>query len=277
MLLPCDDILQPGQTRKLEPFAKICQRSTKVFRDYGLIPLSNSFQYSRPPENLTSPNRESNSAILQELVNLSPNGKSAALQQDRNHHNRQPGKRTGSGSDLFQNSSRKSGSGSRSGNGPLAILRRSFRRSTNKKHQITSYQVSATNPPTTFTPAFTTPSSTTSAATTSPSFTSGSQERVSRKFSNPHPPSSVTAPSPKLLPGRASSPATLTKQPQVHPHLEESGYISSNAMKSLVMPEEHPSLHSTSAVARASEVLVRHRLFIALHLQMLHCIYLQQI
>ena len=214
---------------------------------------------------MTSPNRESNSAILQELVNLSPNGKSA-LQQDRNHciQQRQPGKRSGSGSDLFQ--SRKSSSSSRSGNGPLAILRRSFRRSTNKKHQITSYQVSTSNPPATFAPAFTAPT-TTSTAATSPSFSSGSQERVSRKFSNPHPPSTITAPSPKLLPGRASSPATLTKQPQpLQPqlYLEEPNYVSSSAMKSLVMPEEHPSLHSSSAVARASEVLVIQFLIFAL-------------
>jgi hypothetical protein len=114
-------------------------------------------QYSRPPENLTSPNRESNSALPQpELVTRSPHGKEpttreslqAAFNQERNnfnqnHQNRKsPSKRSGSGSDLFsQHSSGKKSSGSRSGHGPLSILRRSFRRSTSKKHSITAYQV----------------------------------------------------------------------------------------------------------------------------------------
>jgi hypothetical protein len=65
----------------------------------------------------------------------------------------------------------------------------------------------------------------------------------------------VTLPSPKLLPGRASSPGTLTP-PTKPPPQESQPEFSAGAMKSLVMPEEHHSLHSSSAVARASEVLV---------------------
>ena len=210
-------------------------------------------QYSRPPENLTSPNRESNSAIVQEIVNSSPNGKQ--IDQNyfiRNHNNTHSAKkRSGSGPDLFRNSSgRKSSSTTRSGNGPLAILRRSFRRSTSKKHQITSYQVSVANHP---------PAAAFAATTNS---NCGSQERVSRKFSNPYPPSSVTSPSPKLLPGRASSPATLAKQqqqPNFQAQTEQEQHLTdlTLAMKSLVMPDDHHTLHSSAAVARASEVLVK--------------------
>jgi len=115
----------------------------------------------------------------------------------------------------------------------------------------------------------------TAATTTSSSTPSqaGSQERVSRKFSNPYHTSS-TAQSPKLLPGRASSPGTLTtvrlqqlqQQQLQQQHSHQTSFEASEsskdnhpsaAMKSLVMPEEHShhSMHS-SAVARASEVLV---------------------
>ena len=88
---------------------------------------------------------------------------------------------------------------------------------------------------------------------------SGSQEKVSRKFSNPHHISS-SSPSPKLLPGRAASPGNLHRSSQPQPQQTsfdcEARHEEGN-MKSLVMPEEHShhSIHN-NAVARASEVLV---------------------
>jgi hypothetical protein len=243
-------------------------------------------QYSRPPENLTSPNRESNSALpQQDIVTQSPQGKEttretlqAAFQQERNNfnhhqnHHRKSTKRSGSGGDLFQNhSSQKKNSSSNRGNGPLSILRRSFRRSTSKK---TAYQVSAATASSPKSGSATSPTAATTTTSSTPS-QAGSQERVSRKFSNPYHTSS-TAPSPKLLPGRASSPGTLTtvrlqqqQQQQQQQQLQQQSHQTSfetsesskdnpsAAMKSLVMPEEHShhSMHS-SAVARASEVLV---------------------
>jgi hypothetical protein len=119
--------------------------------------------------------------------------------------------------------------------------------------------------PTTTTTAAASATATSAAASTTNS-QSGSQERVSRKFSNPYPPPSITSPSPKLLPGRASSPLQQKHQQQQQQKQNqqqqqqlpvEHSIDQTTEMKSLVMPEEHGhhSLHN-NAVARASEVLV---------------------
>jgi len=97
--------------------------------------------------------------------------KSNINNQDTNRRSR----RSGSGGDLYQTTgqSQDRKNVENCGNGPLAILRRSFRRSASKKHTISSYQVQSP-----FNKA--TPSNK----------SEGSQERIARKFSNQYQPTS---------------------------------------------------------------------------------------
>jgi hypothetical protein len=139
----------------------------------------------------------------------------------------------------------------------------------------------AVSPPPTTTTTAAASATATSAAVSTTNSQSGSQERVSRKFSNPYPPPSITSPSPKLLPGRASSPLQQKhqqkqqqQQKQNQQHQQqlpvEHSVDQITEMKSLVMPEEHGhhSLHN-NAVARASEVLVNKQIRKSLSLTVL--------
>jgi hypothetical protein len=179
--------------------------------------------YSRPPENLTSPNREASPDPHQELVqdSLPP-----TLHQFNNHNHvrRKYSKQARNSDENKVIVVRRT----KSQSGPLSFLRKSFRRHSGKQQVVTCYKLAPTSP-------------TVSNGADVPQ-RNGSRERVSRKFSDPYYASATAAASAaaaagsKLIPGRACSPKSLiTLKPVAAAKAAEAEEM----MYSMVVPETY--------------------------------------
>ena len=197
--------------------------------------------YSRPPENLTSPNRDT-SPDPQELtlqVQAQEPKQAHPHQQPNNFHKQQIVEATPphfriqrkysrharSGTDVLattttaapstttaRNDIKKSSSvrRSRSSSGPLSLLRRSLKRSSIKKHSFNN-----------------------TTTTTTTNHVTGSHEKVSRKFSDPTYTSTAGSSGPKFLPGRATSPKNLITLKPVCPNSDQDN------MYSMILPDSY--------------------------------------
>ena len=206
--------------------------------------------YSRPPENLTSPNRDT-SPDPQELTLQvrAQEPKQAHPDQQQNHFHEKQAKQqivettpphfriqrkysrhARSGTDALattttatpstttttaRNDIKKSSSvrRSRSSSGPLSLLRRSLKRSSSKKHSFNN------------------------TATTTTNHVTGSHEKVSRKFSDPTYTSTAGSSGPKFLPGRATSPKNLITLKPVCPNSDQDN------MYSMILPDSYYQPH----------------------------------
>lgn len=209
--------------------------------------------YSRPPENLTSPNRESSPdpqadlvlQILETRLALHQTSlhqregiqeaDSTLQEQERTNNNHPRVQRKYSkhriGADGFSTATSGEGESKpivvrriRSNSGPLSFLRKSLRSNSSKKHTITSHQNGT-------------------------SHRNERREKVSRKFSDPgHTPGvavNTTSTSAKLLPGRASSPKNLITLKPVVPNKvpEHSSPQQEDKMYGMVMKQDNYHQH----------------------------------
>ena len=181
--------------------------------------------YSRPPENLTSPNRESSPDPQQDLVQETsiPTYYHHPHQQSQSRVQRKYSRQSRNGVDANQDENNSSKvivvRRTKSSGGPISFLRKSFRKTSSKKQNQSSHQISS-NGFSNGTPQ-----------------RNGSREKVSRKFSDPyHASSTSAASSSKLLPGRATSPKSLiTLKPAVQNNPEQDN------MYSVIVPDNNYS------------------------------------
>lgn len=184
--------------------------------------------YSRPPENLTSPYRESSPDPQQDLVQEAP------IQTYPHHHHHQShpqvprkySRQSRNGVDASQDESNSSKvivvRRTKSSGGPISFLRKSFRKHSVKKLNLSSH-----------------PTSLNGVSNGTPQ-RNGSREKVLRKFSDPYhasPSTTTAASSSKLLPGRASSPRSLIT---LKPVVPQSSLVNDN-MYNMIVPDSNYS------------------------------------
>ena len=187
--------------------------------------------YARPPENLTSPYRESSPDPQQELVQDS---NLPSLPSEHCYHNNHVQRKYSKQARSAEDSSkvivvRRS----KSATGPLSFLRKSFRRNSDKRQLVASYKVAPTTSPV-------------ANGTSSPQRNgSGSRDHVSRKFSDPYYASVTSAVSgtsgtgSKLVPGRATSPKSLITLKPAAAAASKAKDPEDMMMYSMVVPETY--------------------------------------
>ena len=196
--------------------------------------------YSRPPENLTSPNREASPDPHLDLVQ----GAVSQSRREEEHFRQEPEYYYQQHSRVQRKYSKQARSSddnnkviivrrTKSHSGPFSFFRKSFRRNSGKRQVVTSYKVPQSSP----SPA--TPQR------------NGSKEKISRKFSDPYyttavtastttaPPTTSATPtsSSRLVPGRATSPKNLITLKPVSPG--NCSVQNGDVMFSMVVPETY--------------------------------------